>query len=82
MVKALYNKYRVDFQMFDYDISEFIKYDSQSTGFVPDIIEAPVENTEEEAEDEEEETETKNKGSDKPTEETLVIKVIPKFKTC
>ena len=39
MVRALYDKYRLDFQMFDYDIKDFIKYASESEGFLPDVIE-------------------------------------------
>jgi len=39
MVKALFEKYRVDFQMFEYDISDYIKYASKSVGLMPDVIE-------------------------------------------
>ena len=46
MVRALYDKYRLDFQMFDYDIKDFIKYASESEGFLPDVIELPAEKEE------------------------------------
>merc|ERR1712179_881520 len=59
MVRALYDKYRLDFQMFDYDIKDFIQYASESEGFLPDVIEIPhkkeAEETGEEEEEEEEE---------------------------
>ena len=55
MVRALYDKYRLDFQMFDYDITDFIKYASESEGFLPDVIEMPENKEAEEAEEEEEE---------------------------
>ena len=55
MVRALYDKYRLDFQMFDYDITDFIKYASESEGFLPDVIEIPENKETEEAEEEEEE---------------------------
>ena len=38
MVQALYEKYRVDFEMFEYGISEYMKYASDSDGFMPDTI--------------------------------------------
>ena len=55
MVRALYDKYRLDFQMFDYDIKDFIKFASESEGFLPDVIEIPEKKESEEAQDEEEE---------------------------
>ena len=55
MVRALYDKYRLDFQMFDYDITDFIKFASESEGFLPDVIEIPENKEAEEAEEEEEE---------------------------
>ena len=55
MVRALYDKYRLDFQMFDYNIEDFIKYASESEGFLPDVIEIPEKVDAEEAEEEEEE---------------------------
>jgi len=55
MVRALYDKYRLDFQMFDYNIEDFIKYASESEGFLPDVIEIPEKQEAEEAEEEEEE---------------------------
>jgi len=42
MVKALYDKYRLDFLMFDYNIAGFIKFASESAGIMPDVIEAPA----------------------------------------
>ena len=53
--------------MFDYDISEFIKYASESTEFLPDVIEATVEDMEEGAEEEKEQTTAEEDGGDKPT---------------
>ena len=38
MVKNLYEKYRVDFEMFEYDMIEFLKYASDSEGLMPDVI--------------------------------------------
>ena len=38
MVKALFEKYRIDFQMFEYDISDYVKYASESEGIMPDVI--------------------------------------------
>eukprot|EP00090_Calanus_glacialis_P040237 TRINITY_DN7013_c0_g1_i6.p1 TRINITY_DN7013_c0_g1~~TRINITY_DN7013_c0_g1_i6.p1 ORF type:complete len:438 (-),score=101.44 TRINITY_DN7013_c0_g1_i6:166-1479(-) len=55
MVQALYEKYRIDFQMFEYDISDYVKYASESEGLMPDVIEVSVvqsESVEEEASDE------------------------------
>merc|ERR1712181_95035 len=49
MGRALYDKYRLDFQMFDYNI----KYASESEGFLPDVIEIPSEKQESEEEEEE-----------------------------
>ena len=31
-------KYRIDFQMFVYDISDYLKYASESEGLMPDAI--------------------------------------------
>ena len=53
MVRALYDKYRLDFQMFDYDIKDFIKYASESEGFLPDVIEIPEKKEAEETGEEE-----------------------------
>merc|ERR1719228_3047128 len=53
MVKTLYDKYRVDFEMFEYDISEFIKYATDSDELMPDKIDAAVNDVEEEEEEEE-----------------------------
>ena len=52
MVRALYDKYRLDFQMFDYDIKDFIKFASESEGFLPDVIEIPETKESEEAKEE------------------------------
>ena len=52
MVRALYDKYRLDFQMFDYDIKDFIKFATESEGFLPDVIEIPEKKESEEAEEE------------------------------
>merc|ERR1719228_2421459 len=41
MVKSLYDKYRLDFEMFQYDIVDFIKYASESKGLMPDVMEVP-----------------------------------------
>lgn len=38
MVKNLYEKYRIDFEMYEYDISEFLKYATDSEGLIPDVI--------------------------------------------
>jgi hypothetical protein len=39
MVQAFYEKYRIDFQMFEYDICDYVKYASESEGLMPDVIE-------------------------------------------
>jgi len=44
MVQALYEKYRIDFQMFEYGIAEYIEYASESEGLMPDTIKVEVEN--------------------------------------
>merc|ERR1719431_1066134 len=54
MVRALHDKYRLDFEMFGYDIVKFIKFASESEGFLPDVIAPPDKVEEEEEEDEEE----------------------------
>ena len=58
MVRALYDKYRLDFQMFDYDIKDFIKFASESEGFLPDVIEIPEKKESEEAKEEVEVTDS------------------------
>ena len=65
MVRALYDKYRLDFQMFDYDIKDFIQYASESEGFLPDVIEIPDKKEAEETGGEEEEEEVTDVTSDK-----------------
>ena len=42
MVQALYEKYRVDFEMFEYGISEYVRYASDSDGLMPDAINAVI----------------------------------------
>ena len=44
--------------MFDYDIKDFIKFASESEGFLPDVIEIPEKKKSEEAEEEEEVTDS------------------------
>ena len=46
MVQALYEKYRIDFEMFEYGISEYVNYASDSDGLMPDAIEAVIVATE------------------------------------
>ena len=58
MVRALHDKYRLDFEMFGYDIVKFIKFASESEGFLPDVIAPPDKVEEEEEEDEDMETDT------------------------
>ena len=55
MVRALHDKYRLDFEMFGYDIVKFIKFASESEGFLPDVIAPPDRAEEEERREEEEE---------------------------
>lgn len=38
LVRALYEKFRVDFLMFEYDIEEYINYASDSVGLMPDVM--------------------------------------------
>ena len=42
MVQALYEKYRIDFEMFEYGISEYVNYASDSDGLMPDAIDAVI----------------------------------------
>ena len=46
MVQALYEKYRVDFEMFEYGISEYVNYASDSDGLMPNDIDAVIVATE------------------------------------
>lgn len=38
MLRDLYNKYRVDCEMFEYSIEDYISFASDSAGFMPDIM--------------------------------------------
>lgn len=38
MVRALYEKYKIDFKMFDYKIDDYIKLAKDSTDFLPDTL--------------------------------------------
>jgi len=38
MIRALHDKYRVDFAMFEYGIEEYVKLGSESTGLMPDTM--------------------------------------------
>merc|ERR1711892_626085 len=38
MVKALKEKFRIDFEMFEYDSGEFVRYASESVGMIPDTM--------------------------------------------
>ena len=42
MVMALYEKYKIDFEMFGYEIVDFFKYATDSEGLMPDVIETAV----------------------------------------
>merc|ERR1719369_494222 len=53
MVQALYEKYRIDFQMFEYDLSDYVVYASESEGLMPDTIQLQDDIAQEEAEEEE-----------------------------
>ena len=63
MVQALYEKYRIDFQMFEYGISDYVKYASESEGLMPDVIISALqsESVENEASDEVTSVESINK---------------------
>ena len=52
MVQALYEKYRIDFQMFEYDVSDYVVYASESEGLMPDTIQIQADIAQEEAEEE------------------------------
>ena len=39
MIKALYQKYRIDFEMFEYNVDKYIKFASESQQLMPDVIE-------------------------------------------
>ena len=59
MVKALQEKYRIDFEMFEYDVEKYIKYaspsSSQSKQIMPDVIEVKEKLSAEQLHQEEEE---------------------------
>ena len=42
IVQARYEKYWVDFEMFEYGISEYVNYASDSDGLMPDVIDAVI----------------------------------------
>merc|ERR1719206_1293622 len=42
MVHALYEKYRIDFQMFEYNVDEYLVYATESEGLMPDTIDTLV----------------------------------------
>jgi len=46
MVKALHEKYRVDFDMFEYDVNEYLEQASESAGMLPDTIDIQEEGKE------------------------------------
>ena len=39
MINALYQKYRIDFEMFEYDVDKYMKLGSESKQLMPDVIE-------------------------------------------
>ena len=73
MVRALQQKYRIDFAMFEYDTEKYIKFasPSQSKQIMPDVIEvreklsAEQLHQEEEEEEEDDENTTLIKGEKK-----------------
>ena len=81
MVRALQEKYRVDFEMLEYDVEKYIKFASpssgQSTQIMPDVIEvrkklsAEELSQEEETEEAEEEEDEEEADGD---ENTTLIK--------
>lgn len=42
MVQALFEKYRIDFEMFDYNIDEYLKCATDSENLMPDSINTVV----------------------------------------
>ena len=73
MVRALQEKYRIDFEMFDYDVEKYLKLASSSTNqskeIMPDVIEVreklSAEQLHQEEEEEEDEITTIIKGEEK-----------------
>ena len=59
MVRALQEKYRIDFEMFEYDVEKYIKFaspsPSQSKQLMPDVIEVREKLSAEQLQQEEEE---------------------------
>ena len=58
MITALYQKYRVDFEMFEYDVDKYMKLASESKELMPDVIEVKEKLDVEELAEEEDEDET------------------------
>ena len=70
MVKALHDKYRLDFSMFDYSLQGFIEHASDSEGMMPDVIKEVEEVKVEE--EEVEEVEGEEEGNIKESESTMI----------
>merc|ERR1719244_125196 len=56
MVQALYEKYRIDFQMFEYNVADYVVYATESEGLMPDTINTQVEHIPDNNDDEEDKT--------------------------
>merc|ERR1719431_819109 len=56
MVQALYEKYRIDFEMFEYNVADYVVYATESEGLMPDMINSQVEHIPDNNDDEEDKT--------------------------
>ena len=52
LVQALYEKYRLDFLMFEYEVGEYMDMASESQGLMPDVMPGNDSQTEKEEEQE------------------------------
>ena len=74
MITALYQKYRVDFEMFEYDVDKYMKLASESKELMPDVIEVKEKLDEEELAEEEDEDETTTYREEDTSWDLIMIK--------
>ena len=74
MITALYQKYRVDFEMFEYDVDKYMKLASESKELMPDVIEVKEKLDVEELAEEEDEDETTTYREENTSWDLIMIK--------
>ena len=74
MITALYQKYRVDFEMFEYDVDKYMKLASESKELMPDVIEVKEKLDVEELAEEEDEDETTTYREEDTSWDLIMIK--------